>query len=172
LKTLAGKTCQCFWKFLQNVNSVFSFLQHGGAIMAAFYPTQKEQSMTLYLQSYPYARPRRWVRAAQSAERTLAVNIRDESESFVLTALVPGLTAEQVNISVLEDVVRIEGEYPQDENEYLLRELTGGSFHRALRLPAPVDAARVEARIAEGVLTLRLPKAESARPKTIKIQSK
>ena len=128
--------------------------------------------MTFYLQSYPYARPRRWARASQPAEQTLAANVRDENETFVLTALVPGLTAEQVNISILEDVVRIEGEYPQDENEYLLRELPAGSFHRTLRLPAPVDSAKAEAKITDGVLTLRLPKAESARPKTIKIASK
>jgi len=89
----------------------------------------------------------------------------------VLTALVPGLSAEDLNISMFEDVVRIEGEYPQDENEYLLRELPLGSFQRALRLPAAVDSAKVEAKIADGILTLRLPKAESARPKTIKIQS-
>lgn len=128
--------------------------------------------MTFYLQSYPYARPRRWMRTVQSTEQTLAANVRDENDAFVLTALVPGLTAEQVNISILEDVLSIEGEYPQDENEYLLRELPGGSFRRTLRLPAPVDPAKVEARIADGVLTLRLPKAESARPKTIKINSK
>ena len=128
--------------------------------------------MTFYLQSYPYARPRRWARASQPADQTLAANVRDENETFVLTALVPGLTAEQVNISILEDVVRIEGEYPQDENEYLLRELPAGSFHRTLRLPAPVDSAKAEAKITDGVLTLRLPKAESARPKTIKIASK
>ena len=128
--------------------------------------------MTFYLQSDPYARPRRWVRTSRSSEHSLAANVRNEDDAFVLTALVPGLTAEQVNISVLEDVVRIEGEYPQDENEYLLRELPGGSFQRTLRLPTPVDAANVEARIADGVLTLRLPKAESARPKTIKIQGK
>ena len=130
--------------------------------------------MTFYLQSYPYARPRRplSVRASQPMEQTLAANVRDEEDTFVLTALVPGLTAEEVNISILEDVIRIEGEYPQDENEYLLRELPAGSFHRTLRLPAPVDSAKAEAKITDGVLTLRLPKAESARPKTIKIASK
>ena len=128
--------------------------------------------MTFYLQSYPYAHPRRWTRAARSAEQTLAANVRDEGDAFVLTALVPGLTAEQVSISILEDVVRIEGEYQPDENEYLLRELPVGPFRRALRLPAPVDSAKVEANITNGVLTLRLPKAESARPKTVKIVSK
>ncbi|MBV6395250.1 MAG: hypothetical protein HFACDABA_00825 [Anaerolineales bacterium] len=128
--------------------------------------------MSFYLQPYPYARARRWARVAHSAEQTLAANVRDEDDAFVLTALVPGLTAEQLTISVLEDVVRIEGEYPQDENEYLLRELPLGTFQRAVRLPAAIDSAKVEAGIANGVLTLRLPKAESARPRTIKIQSK
>ncbi len=128
--------------------------------------------MTFYLQSYPYARPRRWVRTAHSTEQRLSANVRDENDAFVLTALVPGLKAEEVNISILEDVVRIEGEYQPDESEYLLRELPSGAFQRTLRLPAPVDSAKAEAKIVDGVLTLRLPKAESARPKTIKIQSK
>jgi HSP20 family protein len=140
--------------------------------MAEIHNKQKEPDMTFYLQSYPYARPRRWARAVQSNEQTLAANVRDENDAFVLTALVPGLTAEQVNINILDDVISIEGEYQQDENEYLLRELPTGPFRRTLRLPAPVDSAKAEARIADGVLTLRLPKAESARPKTIKIASK
>jgi HSP20 family protein len=158
--------------FLQKIDPSFSVLQHCMIMMASIQQTYKEPDMTFYLQSYPYARPRRWARPVRSNDYSLAANVRDEEDAFVLTALVPGLTAEQVNISVLEDVVRIEGEYPQDENEYLLRELPNGVFRRTLRLPAPVDSGKVEARIANGVLTLTLPKAESARPKTIKIQSK
>jgi HSP20 family protein len=50
--------------------------------------------------------------------------------------------------------------------------LPNGSFHRTLRMPAEIDADKVEAKIADGVLTLRLPKAESARPKKIKISAK
>ncbi len=131
--------------------------------------------MTFYLQSYPYPHVRRSqsVRAADRPfERTLAANVRDEEEAFVLTALVPGLKAEDLTINILEDVVNLEGEFPQDEAEYLLRELPGGSFKRSLRLPAPVNADKAEAKITDGVLTLRLPKAESARPKKIKIAAK
>jgi HSP20 family protein len=73
---------------------------------------------------------------------------------------------------VLEDVVRIQGEYRKDENEYLMRELPSGSFTRTLRLPTVIDADQVEARIADGVLTLTLPKAESARPRRISIKTK
>ena len=132
--------------------------------------------MTFYLQPYPYHRhmmPHRWMRTTdESVEHSLAANVRDEDEAFVLTALVPGLKADDLTINILEDVVSIEGEFKQDETEYLMRELPSGTFRRALRLPAPVNSDKVEAKIADGVLTLRLPKAESARPKKIKIAVK
>jgi HSP20 family protein len=130
--------------------------------------------MTFYLQTYPYQRPARRVnrRWAGNDQQTLGVNIREEDESYVLSALVPGLSAEDLNIQILDDVVRIEGEYKQDETQYLMQELPHGSFTRTLRLPAAIDANHVEAKIADGVLTLTLPKAESAKPKKIKINSK
>lgn len=126
--------------------------------------------MTFYVQTYPYRRmARRW---AENNEQTLGVNIREEDDVFVLSALVPGIKSDALNIQVLEDVVRIEGEYQMDESKYLIRELPNGSFVRTLRLPAPIDADHVEADVTDGVLTLRLPKAESARPKQIKINSR
>ncbi len=126
--------------------------------------------MTFYLQTYPYRRmARRWV---GNRDQTLGINIHEEDEAYILSALVPGLKSEELNIQILEDVVRIQGEYKADEDNYLVRELPSGSFTRTLRLPAAVDAEHVEANITDGVLTLRLPKAESARPKQIKIQSK
>jgi HSP20 family protein len=82
------------------------------------------------------------------------------------------LKAEDLNIQVLEDVVTIEGEYKQDDTEYLMREQPYGSFRRSLRLPSPVDASKADARITEGVLSLRLPKAESSKPRTIKVAAK
>jgi HSP20 family protein len=133
--------------------------------------------MTFYLQTYPYRRmSRRW---AENRDRTLGINVREEDEVYVLSALVPGLNSDELKIQVLEDVVRIDGEYKRssaadeaDESNYLVRELPQGSFTRTLRLPSPIDADHVEAEVTNGVLTLRLPKAESARPKQIKIKSK
>lgn len=129
--------------------------------------------MTFYVQTYPatQAKPYRRVvrRWAENREQTLGVNIREEDDAYLLSSLVPGLKAEDLNIQVLDDVVRIEGEYKADENEYLVRELPSGSFTRTLRLPAAIEADSVEAKIADGILTLKLPKAESARPKKIKI---
>ena len=132
-------------------------------------------------QDGPYRRlARRW---AENNEHSLGVNVREEEEAYILSSLVPGLNADDLHIQVLDDVLRIEGEYkrsmPQsgsvdeaDEDSYLLNELPHGSFTRTLRLPAAIEADHVEAQITDGVLTLRLPKAESARPKQIKITSK
>ncbi|HJR80132.1 MAG TPA: Hsp20/alpha crystallin family protein [Anaerolineales bacterium] len=126
--------------------------------------------MTFYLHPYPYRRlARRW---AESNEHSLGVNVREEDEAYFLSALVPGLNAEDLRIQVLDDIVRIEGEYKADENTYLVHELPRGAFTRALRLPAPIDAEHVEAQINNGILMLRLPKAESARPKRIKVTAK
>jgi len=125
--------------------------------------------MTFYLHTYPYRQMTR--RTLQNREHTLGINIHEQDDAYVLSALVPGLKAEDLNIQVLEDVVRIEGEFMADENEYVVRELPSGAFTRTLRLPAAIDAEQVDAQIADGVLTLTLPKAESARPKKISIKS-
>ncbi len=145
--------------------------------------------MTFYIQPYsfspwtgrqdrrdwPFRRmARRWVALnnGNSNAHSLGINVREEDEAYMLSALVPGLKAEDLNIQVLDDVVRIEGEYKADDTEYMLRELPSGSFTRILRLPAAIDADHVDAQITDGVLTLTLPKAESARPKKIQVSVK
>jgi HSP20 family protein len=126
--------------------------------------------MTFHLHPHPYRRlARRWV---ENDSHSLGVNIREEDETYILSALVPGLKSEDLNIQILDDVVRIEGEYKRVETQYLMQEIPTGSFTRTLRLPAPIDADRVEAKIADGVLTLTLPGVESARPKKIRITSR
>ena len=88
--------------------------------------------MTFYLHPYPYARPsrrlvRRW---AENREHTLGINVREEDEAYVLSALVPGLKAEDLNIQVLEDVLRIEGGVlkhpPQVTVEFIVMALNQG----------------------------------------------
>jgi HSP20 family protein len=129
---------------------------------------QGEKIMSLYIQSYPYRRTARRL-AAESQIRPLGVNVREEENAYVLSARVPGLKAEDLNIQVLENVVSIEGEYKTEEAEYLLSELPSGSFRRSLRMPVAIEAENVEARIEDGILTLNLPKAESARPRKIQV---
>jgi HSP20 family protein len=126
--------------------------------------------MTFYISTPTRHFARRW--ASLPAETPLPIDVRDEGESFLLTAYVPGLKAEDLNIQVLDDTIAIEGTYSQHEGEALMSELPAGAFRRALRLPAALNSENAEARIENGVLTLRLPKAESARPKLIKVASK
>jgi HSP20 family protein len=131
--------------------------------------------MTYFIAPNPYRMARRWAAMAgiePARDFNLPVDVREEDEAYILNALVPGLKADDLNIQVLDDVVTIEGEFKADESEHLMRELPHGSFRRTLRLPVALDASKAEARITDGVLTLRLSKAESARPRTIKVAVK
>ena len=132
--------------------------------------------MSYYVATNPYHRlAQRWAQMAgyePSHDFSLAVDVREEDEAYILNALVPGLKADDLNIQILDDVVTIEGEFKADESGYLMRELPHGSFSRTLRMPVSLDAGKAEAKITDGVLTLRLTKAESARPKTIKVAVK
>jgi HSP20 family protein len=110
----------------------------------------------------------------QSTEREslLAVNVLAEDEAFTIKMFVPGLTADDLSIEILNNTVAVRGEFPTDETEnarYLANELPTGRFARVITLPVDVEAGKVEATIKDGLLTLRIPKAESHRPKTIKI---
>ena len=131
--------------------------------------------MTYYIASHPYRLAQRWAQLAandRNTDFTLAVDVREEDEAYIVSALVPGLKPEDLHIQVLDDVVTIEGEFKEVESPYLMRELPHGSFSRTLRMPVSLDASKTEARIEDGVLNLHLAKAETARPKTIKVAVK
>jgi|SRR5271157_1812618 len=129
--------------------------------------------MTYFFTPYPYRLARRWALAEDDRhDFSLPLNVAEKEDGYVLTALVPGLKAEDLNIRILDDVVTLTGEFKADQNEYVLRELPHGTFSRTLRLSAPLDAEKAEAKITAGVLSLRLPKAESARPRTIEVKAK
>lgn len=114
-------------------------------------------------------------RRAHNGVRALAVDVLATDEAFVITAAVPGLRAEDLKLEVLGDTVTLQGEVAAPEAEagqWLLRERRYGKFARTLVLPVAVDGAGAEATIDSGLLTVRLPKAEEARPKTIKVSAK
>jgi HSP20 family protein len=106
--------------------------------------------------------------------RRLPVDVHVDSEEYVITAAVPGLLAEDLKIEILDDVVTLSGEVASEENDeerVLLNELSNGSFTRSLRMPDPLDAENAEAQIENGVLTVRIPKSEEAKPKTIEVKA-
>lgn len=107
-------------------------------------------------------------------EMLLAVDVRASDEAYDISALVPGLDAEDLEIEVLNNTVTIRGEFKactEENTKYLVCELPNGRFSRSLTLPTALDAGKTEASIKNGVLSLRVPKAEAHRPKTIKVKS-
>jgi HSP20 family protein len=91
----------------------------------------------------------------------------------LITAAVPGLSAEEVTVEVLEDLVTMSGEITLDEsddNQKLMSELSN-SFYRQIRLPEAVNADEIEAKVEKGLLTVRIPKADEARPKKIEVKA-
>jgi HSP20 family protein len=107
---------------------------------------------------------------------SLPLDVRAEGDDFVITASVPGLRAEDVSVEVLGERVSIRGEISAppaaEEAEWFLRERGYGKFARTLKFPAELDGAQAAATVEHGVLTLRLPKAETAKPKQIKVTAK
>jgi len=107
-------------------------------------------------------------------EMLLAVDVKTADEAYDITALVPGLNAEDLDIEVLNNTVTIRGEFKLDGNEqdkYIVSELPNGRFSRVITLPTETDSSQVEAAIKDGVLSLHIPKAEAARPKSIKVKT-
>ncbi len=131
--------------------------------------------MAYYITTHPYRLARRWIDRSglePIPDFTLAVDVREEEDAYIVNALVPGLKAEDLNVQVLDDMVTIQGEFKDHDSEFMLRELPHGSFKRTLRMPVSLDPAKAEASIDDGVLTLRLLKAETARPRVIKVAAK
>ena len=105
-------------------------------------------------------------------EMLLAVDVQADDEGYNFTALVPGLEADDINIEIINNTVSLSGEFKSTENEdsrYMMSELPAGPFRRVIKLPSALEAAKTEASIQNGVLSLRVQKAESHRPKTIKV---
>jgi len=105
----------------------------------------------------------------------IPMDVIQEGDDYVITALLPGISADELTIEVLENKVSISGEFPVDENEdthYLLRERPSGKFSRTLRLPILLDDKGAEAEVKDGVLRLRIPQAEEAKAKQIQVKAK
>lgn len=103
------------------------------------------------------------------AKMRLPLDVVGTEDAFVLTAYLPGVNPEQVEITFEGEELSIRGEFPQAQGELLKRELYHGPFERRLTFHVPVNADAIEAGYEQGVLTLRVPKAEVVRPKQIKV---
>lgn len=101
-----------------------------------------------------------------------ALNVWEQGDDFFAEAELPGLQSEDLDIVVVGNEVTIKGQRPDappDGNVYHRRERGAGAFSRVVRLPVDVDASNVQATLRNGVLTLKLPKAESAKARKIQV---
>ncbi len=104
------------------------------------------------------------------------IDMYQQDGALVVKAPLPGVKPEDIDITVVGDTLTIKGETRQEkeikEEDVIRRERRFGSFSRSVSLPSPVDTSKANATFEDGVLTLRLPIAEEAKPKAIKVQSK
>ena len=105
-----------------------------------------------------------------------AVDMYQTKDDIIVKAAIPGLKPEDIDISVTGDILTIKGELKQEEKikegGYLRQERRFGQFCRELSLSTQVSADKAKAEFEHGVLTLRLPKAEAVKPKSITVKAK
>jgi HSP20 family protein len=105
----------------------------------------------------------------------LALDVAEKENDFVVTASLPGVNPDDIDITLTENSLTIKGEMRKDETieeeNYHMRERRYGSFQRTLTLPTPVDAENIQADFENGVLTVHLPKTEAVRPKRISVKA-
>ena len=103
-----------------------------------------------------------------------AMDVYETDEQVVVTVELPGIKAEDVEVSVEDSTLTLSGkrEFASEvtEESYHRIERRYGAFSRAVSLPPQVDTAKVEARYEEGILTVEVPKVEKAKPKKIEIK--
>jgi HSP20 family protein len=103
------------------------------------------------------------------------MNVTEDKDNYYLRAELPGIKADELDMSATGDSLSISGErkIPSEDAkaQYHRRERDAGRFSRVVSLPSQIDTGKVEAKCTDGILTVVLPKAEAAKPKQITIKS-
>ena len=104
-----------------------------------------------------------------------ALDVHQTADEIVVTAALPGIKPRDVEITLTGQTLLIRGELKADEkverDQYLYRERRYGTFSRQLQLPVRVEGDKSQATFENGVLTLRIPKAEEVKPRQIQIKA-
>jgi HSP20 family protein len=110
-----------------------------------------------------------------SSDAYFPLDLFETHDEVVVRASLPGVTPDDIDISLTGQVLTLKGQSREDTDDkaenYYRRERKHGTFVRQLTLPAEVDSAKAEATFEHGVLRLALPKAESMKPRTIRVKS-
>jgi len=103
------------------------------------------------------------------------LEMKATENDYTLKAMLPGLSAEEINIRYEDSVLTIDGEYTsisEEGKECLFSEMPVGRFSRSIEIKEPIVVDKIEASMKDGILTILIPKAEEAKPKMIKINAK
>jgi HSP20 family protein len=102
-----------------------------------------------------------------------ALNLYDAGDHYILSAQLPGMAPEDVDLSITGETLTMRGERKRPEGvaeeSYRRQERPFGRWTRTVTLPDRVDSTQVSASFAQGILTVSIPKAESARPRHISV---
>jgi HSP20 family protein len=105
----------------------------------------------------------------------MALNVRAVDDKIIVEASLPGVEQDNLDVRLNRDMLTIaaevKGENEQDENGWVLHERRYGKFERSIRLPAEVQADKVQAELKNGVLTITLPRSEESTPKKIAVKA-
>jgi HSP20 family protein len=108
-------------------------------------------------------------------ENVLPVDVKSDGDAFMISAIVPGIEADEIDVEILNKTISIRGKFNErfedEENKVLVSELPFGRFSRVLTLPTKLEPSEAVANLKDGVFTLRVPKAEQDRPRAIKISA-
>lgn len=115
-----------------------------------------------------------WIAPMSAAD--LAIDMYETKDDVVVKAALPGIKPEQVEVTITGDTLMIRGESKEEnevkEEDYIRKERRYGSFFRSVVLPSVIKADKADATFENGVLTLKIPKAEETKPKSIKVKTK
>ena len=118
-----------------------------------------------------FVRPGDWT--ARSADSALPLDVSSTADELVVEAALPGIRPDDVDITVEDGTLTIRGETTSErrdgEGDYVVREIRRGSFSRSVSLPTGLEPDKAVATFNDGILTLRIPRAEEVKPRQIRI---
>ena len=116
-----------------------------------------------------------WDARERSDRSILGVDAYSDDDKLVVTASVPGVEPDAIEVTLDNGILKIEAVRESDtENDgggYVVRERSHGKFQRTLRLPDGIDADNADAKVENGVLTVTIPRSETSRAKRIEVKS-
>lgn len=111
----------------------------------------------------------------EEQEGQLTVDVFQDDQNIIIQSTIAGVSPEDLDVSITNDMVTVRGErrrqFDVDHEDYFYQECYWGTFSRSIILPVEIDADRAEAKIKNGVMTIRIPKANQAVTRKLKVKS-